>query len=621
MKIQSLAIIFIIIIMPITIVLSEYVNNKITTATTELEYNTRLLNSTYDSIKAYQLNTVNNSFGDVTNSKISDLESAVNTFYNSLSNNFNYTGYKSEVMKEYIPAIAFTLYDGYYIYSPFMNTLTNVKDEDVDTTFSKKDEITDGLKPYVYYSARYVDDSKGWDFIITYTLDNYITIQGQIGLNNYVYDSGYLYSIATSKNGEGIYFNSLDNSYYFDGIQFTESDTEELKEYIGDKVYSYAKINGKKYYLDNSERELENINYNGKTIQINTKAKIFFIDDKGAKNYNQVGNYNDANQVEKDNFIKYYLAITQNKSSYIYYKRAYEFSYAVLNNTNLKNNLGIEYKDKAGNIQTKGYGLSGLDANQFINYDNNDAKTNELKKSGITPLSEYGNFKIFDGNIHLSSSNFNKHRKAIIRYIIETNLSTAIAGFSSSAKTDFIMPKISETDWEIIQNDVCEITFLQGLNMGSKKYNGYSVVANTLTKEYVDENDIYILKNDGTYCKANDNSLNNSNIQPKSTYYGGIWKLNFERKKDVSTENEIFYYPLGNYLGSYTSIMGSSGITEIGTTEYPDIYTYMRKNANRNLKEAYYKALGRERQCSFNINNINYELYGSNGNEIFLQDY
>ena len=312
--------------------------------------------------------------------------------------------------------------------------------------------------------------------------------------DNYVYDSGYLYSIATSKNGEGIYFNSLDNSYYFDGIQFTESDTEELKEYIGDKVYSYAKINGKKYYLDNSERELENINYNGKTIQINTKAKIFFIDDKGAKNYNQVGNYNDANQVEKDNFIKYYLAITQNKSSYIYYKRAYEFSYAVLNNTNLKNNLGIEYKDKAGNIQTKGYGLSGLDANQFINYDNNDAKTNELKKSGITPLSEYGNFKIFDGNIHLSSSNFNKHRKAIIRYIIETNLSTAIAGFSSSAKTDFIMPKISETDWDIIQNDVCEITFLQGLNMGSKKYNGYSVVANTLTKEYVDENDIYILK-------------------------------------------------------------------------------------------------------------------------------
>ena len=73
MKIQSLSIIFIIIIMPISIVLSEYVNNQIETKQTELLYNTRLLNSTYDAIKAYQLNTVNNSFGDITNQKVKDI--------------------------------------------------------------------------------------------------------------------------------------------------------------------------------------------------------------------------------------------------------------------------------------------------------------------------------------------------------------------------------------------------------------------------------------------------------------------------------------------------------------------------------------------------------------------
>ena len=73
MKIQSLSIIFIIIIMPITIVLSEYVNNKIEGEITELQYNTKLLNSTYDAIKAYQLNTVNNAFGDITNQKIQDI--------------------------------------------------------------------------------------------------------------------------------------------------------------------------------------------------------------------------------------------------------------------------------------------------------------------------------------------------------------------------------------------------------------------------------------------------------------------------------------------------------------------------------------------------------------------
>ncbi len=69
MKLQSLAIIFIIIIMPISMVLSEYISNKIETEERELVYNTRLLNSTYDAIKAYQLNTVNNAFVDVTNKK------------------------------------------------------------------------------------------------------------------------------------------------------------------------------------------------------------------------------------------------------------------------------------------------------------------------------------------------------------------------------------------------------------------------------------------------------------------------------------------------------------------------------------------------------------------------
>lgn len=127
MKLQSLAIIFIIIIMPITIVLSEYINNKIETEQTEMLYNTRLLNSTYDAIKAYQLNTVNNAFGDVTNSKIKDIEAAAKTFYNSLVTNFNYNGYRSEVMKEYVPAIVFTMYDGYYTYTTFENTLTELE--------------------------------------------------------------------------------------------------------------------------------------------------------------------------------------------------------------------------------------------------------------------------------------------------------------------------------------------------------------------------------------------------------------------------------------------------------------------------------------------------------------
>lgn len=627
MKLSNLAIIFLIIVIPIAIALSEYINNKIEIATTELEYNTKLIDATHDAIKAYQINTVNNAFGDVTNSKISDIEDAINVFYNSLINNFNYTGYKSSIMKQYVPAIGFTLYDGYYIYSPFENKLTGIDIDEKDSEnnpinydqyYSKPGEITNGLKPYVYYSVRYVNTGNNWDFVITYTLDNYITIQGIIGQNNYVFDCGYLYSVDKS-TGITHKVESGQDVYYFDGVEFKESDTEELKEFVGNQEYSYAKINGKKYYLEENENDI--LNYNGKNI--NKKARIFYINTSGQKDYNQTA-YDDTKDTEytkNKEFIKYYLAIKYNKSAYIYYKRAYEFSKAVLGNA--VNN----YKDKAGKNQT-GYNLANLMPNQCEYYDTN-TKTEELKKSGITPLSEYGgDFKIFENDMHLADSNFNKHRKAIIRYVIETNMSTAISGFSSNVnknvrETDrryiqYIMPKISETDWNIIQNHVCAISFLQGLKMGSKTYNGYSVVANMLTKEYIDENDIYILKSDNTYCKVNDNTLNYSNIKSNSNYYPGIWKINFERLKYTKEDGtEAYYYPTGpGVLGSYTSIMGSYDVNEIGK----DMYSYIHDKDDM-LKKAYYMALGRERWCSFNINNINYELYGSNGNEFFLQDY
>lgn len=623
MKIQSLAIIFIIIIMPITIVLSEYVNNKLTIAKTELEYNTRLLNSTYDAIKAYQLNTVNNAFGDVSTSKVKDIEAAAKTFLNSISTNFNQIGYNSNNMQSYVPAIAFTLYDGYYIYAPFCNTLTEVDASDYDDTYSKDGEILYGLKPYVYYSCRYINDTKNWDFIITYTLDNYITIQGLIG-TNYIYDCGYLYSIANSKidadNHKGIFYNSLDNTYYYEGVTFSENDTEELKEYIGENIYSYVKIDGTKYYLERNNSG-STVTINGSTF--NSSDQIFYIDDSGEKNYSATrGGYNEDPEV----FLKYYFAITRNKSSYEYYKHAYEFSKAVLTNTVVSG-----YKDKAGTPITSGYNLSSLTTADADIYNPNPDKS----KTDITNISEYGSYNIFTGNPQDISSNFNKHRKSVIRYIVETNLSTSISSFKERSHSDieFLMPKISETDWEIIVNNISGIAFLQGLNLSTKKYNGYAVVANTLTKEYIDEDDIYILANDGTnyiYCKPNDKTLvdgtvnimaqgNNTN---ELSYYPGIWKLNFEQKQDITTGKTIYYNPI-NYLGSYTSIMGVSGINGTTSLVNSDIYTYMQSsNATQRLKEIYYKALGRERWGAFNINNVNYELYGNNNTyQYFLNDY
>ena len=123
MKIQNLAVIFVIIILPISLILTSYVQNQVKTLELQMSYDTKLTNATYDAVKAFQLNTVNSSTSDLANSKIRDIQASVNSFFNSVSTQFNLAGYNKDILKAYVPALVYTMYDGYYIYSPFTNTL------------------------------------------------------------------------------------------------------------------------------------------------------------------------------------------------------------------------------------------------------------------------------------------------------------------------------------------------------------------------------------------------------------------------------------------------------------------------------------------------------------------
>ena len=172
MKIQYLAVIFIIIILPISLILSAYTQNHIATLNSQELYDSKLDTATYDAVKAFQLNTINNSTSDIQNSKIRDIEAAVNTFFNSIASNFNMAGYNIDVLNKYVPALVFTMYDGIYIYTSYTNTLGEVN---VSTNSTYKDgENLAGLKPYIFYSCRYKTGAN--DVVITYSLDNYIQI-------------------------------------------------------------------------------------------------------------------------------------------------------------------------------------------------------------------------------------------------------------------------------------------------------------------------------------------------------------------------------------------------------------------------------------------------------------
>ena len=563
MKIQDLAIIFVIIILPISLVISAYTQYQIKTVSTQTLYDAKLTSATYDAIKAYQLNAQNSSTSDQANSKIRDIEASVETFKNSIMATFRLDGYSEDDLNQYIPALVYTMYDGFYIYSPFENV--NYQYDESGTETQENGEDIYGLKPYINYSCRYKTESV--DVVITYALDNHVSIQGMIN-GEYVNESGYL----IDNIGEPT------DTINYNGI---EIGTEELKEYMileeaeTDTIpdaYSYVKINGRKYYRadlvknvsDESGDGYDSIIYiNNGTINIQCKWTVAGADGltgtQGAKN------------VE---YSKYCRLIENNTQAMEYYKKAKKFT-DWLKNSVLKD---LKYKDA--------YEIDG---------------TTQIWRGNETTIFQ-------DDTIPIENelSNFNQHRLAVIRHTIEKNLSNAIANYNtfSGATNDFQMPELKEDEWDNIIHNISMISFLQGLNIGGKVYNGYTIVTNSESEEVVLEPHIYILGAGKEYHKigeVNDDGENSIAVD-RSSIYGnaqsvGRLNLDFIKKFIMKNSNlEWYYYPLQAYTASYKSI-----IMQDKVIPYEDIYAYVNGTGDTDLAKAFYTALGRERESKYDI--------------------
>ena len=92
MRIQNLAVIFVIIILPITLVLQAYIRNLTNVTNIEARYNEILMSSTYDAVRAYQMNTINNDYSGVNTSRQRDVKASVNSFFNSLATGLHKSG-------------------------------------------------------------------------------------------------------------------------------------------------------------------------------------------------------------------------------------------------------------------------------------------------------------------------------------------------------------------------------------------------------------------------------------------------------------------------------------------------------------------------------------------------
>lgn len=578
MKIQYIAVIFVVIILPIAMVMSSYIGAQIDTITLQTEYNTKLTEATYDAIKAFQINTVNNRYSTVSDSKIRDIEASINTFYSSLSNN----EYLSrEELQMYVPALVYTLYDGYYIYTKY-NNMYPEKGEMIYTDANNA-EANFGLKPYIYYSCRYKNDPV--DFVVNYTLDNAITIYGIAANGKYITKSGYLinpkyvkvenygddpmkWSLTFSNNSNAPV--TIERELLLEHLLFSD-------ETSGD--YSYLTYNGQKIYYDKERNEY--FTYQNYTKQDITSSK------------------------SNEKLITY---LRDRTASVLYSTSAFEYYY----------NAKIFSEEVAELTKT-------ISQKNAI-----DANGKELEFGVDT-----GTGKIFvankDNDPLMSDSIFNENRMQVIKKSLESNLVAAIANYNiySSNSYEFSLPILQETDWEKITNNVSVISFLQGLPIGYKYYNNYCVLTNNSNEETVKKENIYIItRNDTTKtreyhlagCK---HLLDENNTDVIEAAYSN---LSFLRQTVRKAENNYLWFYPQNRDGKtitecYNCIVNSTDvysteqilkgkITEKNGDTGQEELKYDTTNPRfKRIRELYIRALARERNDLYqsNMNSINHE--------------
>ena len=282
--------------------------------------------------------------------------------------------------------------------------------------------------------------------------------------------------------------------------------------------------------------------------------------------------------------------------------------------------------------------LGDITANDAVDTDGNPIVTDEEDNgsSNVGFASNLGTTKIFD----ISSTNdpldsgsaFNEHRRNVIRRSIETNLVSAIATFTSHTVVgyEFTMPKLSEEEWNKIENNVCMVTFLEGIPIGAKVYNNYCVVSNNTNQETVGNDSIYIIDNKGEYHKPGCLRLIDDLKANNVTITGAYASSEFERKTvsitgedsnahsqllggDVDSGKYAYYYPEA-YTPCYSCMVSASqtySTDDIIKDEVYKVENNQRRKVNItdlganhiNLRQVYLTALARSR----------YNLYITNG--------
>lgn len=621
MKLQNMTVIFIIIMIPIILVVSYYIGLQINTITMQKNYTVKLQTAAKDSIQALEINTVewNSASSNLADSKRRDVLASINTFTTSLANNMGIGGAGKGRIQTYIPAIVYTMYDGYYIYSASL-----MKDQDTDkdglTQFNADGTIKSNeksyqyiLKPYSPYSARYVNVNGNVDVTVNYTLDNYIRVYGTVD-GEYQTKEGYLVVCATSNSGAdaniGVYINQSGNNISDIKYRGAEIVPETLKEQV--------------YYIDeegnNHVVEYPYIydQYDNKLYWDKTEENYFSVDKYNKKVYLQNAlPEGDAGFSITNRFRKISIPMYDNREDEWTVQKVfqilnpgggYKFYYenqsgAFVEFTSVENIDGSDNKKLAGVEVEKDKDFSAINycVESYVFTKWVTKNLGSIKVRNMTsPDGQYNNVDSETPIFQISTSNnpdpenddayanspLAQHKKDIIINTIEKNLSQATAQAQKmNPNYEYRLPQLSYDEWEQALSNISIIAFMQGMPIGLKYYNNYAIATSTLNKEFVDPDELYFAGTGDQYYHQRQCE------QATGSDYVGYRSIDYVAKS-YETENEAGekttnYYYLHDHDGDNNSEL-ECYYCLVNRSTY-------KKEANANWTNSYYNALARER--------------------------
>lgn len=634
MKLQNMTVIFIIIMIPIILVVSYYIGLQINTITMQKNYTVKLQTAAKDSIQALEINTVewNSASSNLADSKRRDVLAAINTFTTSLANGMGIGGAGKGRIQTYIPAIVYTMYDGYYIYSA-----SSMKDQDTTneglTQFNEDGTIKSNetssyqyiLKPYSPYSARYASANGSIDVTVNYTLDNYIRVYGTVN-GEYQAKEGYLVvcdsnsneGVNNVKNGriskikyrgaeikpetlkENVYivgeevkeypyiYDQYDNKLYWDGSNYFSVDKYNNKVYLqealpeGDAGFSitnrFRKISIPMY--DNREDEW--------TVQ-----KVFQILNPGGgyKFYyeNQSGAFVEFTSVENidgsDNKKLAGVEVEKDKdfSAINYCVESYVFTQWVTKN--LGNIKVGDMQISTGNSINSLENITSAEQQYYGQYNNVGSD------QYIFRISDSNNPDPENDDAYAESV-LAQHKKDIIINTIEKNLSQATAQAQGmNPNYEYRLPQLSYDEWEQALSNISIIAFMQGMPIGLKYYNNYAIATSTLNKEFVDPDELYFAGKDDQYYHQRQCE------QATGSDYVGYRSIDYVAKSyevgNGTTKSTRYYYPHANKDNNYAEL--ECYYCLVNRSTYKNNGRWNGNLLYKNWSDSYYNALARER--------------------------